>query len=51
MLLKKKKKKKDGQEGKVFSRGGYQWEMGGPKERVNEGEYGGCNLYSYMKIE
>jgi hypothetical protein len=34
-----------------FSRGRYQWEVGGHKERVNEGEYGGCILYSYMKIE
>jgi hypothetical protein len=24
---------------------------GGHKERVNEGEYGGYVLYSYMKIE
>jgi hypothetical protein len=35
----------------VFSRGGCQWDRGGHKERVNEGEYGGCILYSYMKIE
>jgi hypothetical protein len=29
-------------------------EVGGHKERVNEvneGDYGGCILYSYMKIE
>jgi hypothetical protein len=25
--------------------------VGGYKERINEGEYGGCILYSYMKIE
>jgi hypothetical protein len=36
---------------KVFARGGYQWEVGGPKERGNEGEYGECILYRYMKIE
>jgi hypothetical protein len=29
----------------------YQWEVGGPNERGNEGEYGGCILYPYMKIE
>jgi hypothetical protein len=26
-------------------------EEGGHKERVREGEYGRCILYSYMKIE
>jgi hypothetical protein len=25
--------------------------VGGHNKRVNEGEYGGCILYSYMKIE
>jgi hypothetical protein len=25
--------------------------QGGHKERVNEGEYSGCILYPYMKIE
>jgi hypothetical protein len=34
-----------------FSRGRYQWEENGHKERVNEGGYGRCILYSYMKIE
>jgi hypothetical protein len=35
----------------VFPRGGYQWERCGYKERMNEGEYGKCILYSYMKIK
>jgi hypothetical protein len=35
----------------IFSRGGYQWEKGEHKERVNEGDYGDCILYSYMNIE
>jgi hypothetical protein len=37
----------------VFSgRGRYPWEGGdGHKERVNEGEYGGCILYPYMKTK
>jgi hypothetical protein len=35
----------------VLSGCGYQWEGGGDKERVKEGEYGECILYSYMKIE
>jgi hypothetical protein len=29
---------------------GYQWEVGGHKERGNEGEYGGYILYPNMKI-
>jgi hypothetical protein len=29
----------------------YQWKVGEHKERVNEGEYGGGVLYSYMKIK
>jgi hypothetical protein len=29
----------------------YQCVEGGHKERVNEGEYGGCILYSYIKIK
>jgi hypothetical protein len=32
--------------GKVFSRGGYQWEVSGHKERENEGYV----LHPYMKI-
>jgi hypothetical protein len=36
----------------VLSRNGYQGKgRGGQKERVREGEYGGCILYSYMKTE
>jgi hypothetical protein len=35
----------------IFSRDGFQWEVGGHKERNNEGEYGECVLYPYMKIE
>jgi hypothetical protein len=35
----------------VFSGGEYQWEGGGHKETVKEGEYGGYILYSCMKIE
>jgi GH43 family beta-xylosidase len=35
----------------LLSRGEYQWEGSGYKEWVNEGEYGRCILYSYMKIE
>jgi hypothetical protein len=46
-----KKKKKD-RKIKLFLSGDvYQWEEGGNKERVNEGEYGGCILYSCVKIE
>jgi hypothetical protein len=33
------------------NRGRYQHEGSGQKERVNEGEYGRCILYPYMKIE
>jgi hypothetical protein len=45
-------KKNEGEEGKI----GLFWECvpvgdGGHKERVNEGEYSRCILYSYMKIE
>jgi hypothetical protein len=43
----KKKKTKDRKVKQVFYGGGYQWEG----IRVNEDEYGGCILYSYMKIE
>jgi hypothetical protein len=42
---------KDGRVKQVFSRDGYQCGRGGHKESVNESEYGGCILYSYMKIE
>jgi diphthamide synthase subunit DPH2 len=36
----------------VLSGDGYQCVCGrGHKERVKEGEYGGCILYSCMKIE
>jgi hypothetical protein len=35
----------------VFSGGGYQWEEGRHKERVKDGQYGGCILYSCMEIE
>jgi hypothetical protein len=31
--------------------GGYEWERGEPKERGNEGVYGGCILHPYMKME
>jgi hypothetical protein len=34
-----------------FSGGRYLWERGRLKEMVDEGEYGGFILYSYMKIE
>jgi hypothetical protein len=34
----------------VLSRGGHHWGWGHRKS-VKEGEYGGCNLYSYVKIE
>jgi hypothetical protein len=43
-------KKNKGQEGKT---GLVQHDNGGRKKgiRMNEGEYGGCILYSYKKIE
>jgi hypothetical protein len=44
------KKKKDRRAKQVVCRGGSYWEGGGPKERVNESEYGRCIFYSYMKI-
>jgi hypothetical protein len=34
-----------------LSRSRYQWEEGEHKENVKERKYGGCILYSYMKIE
>jgi hypothetical protein len=34
-----------------FSRGGNQWEGEGKTEWVKDGEYGGCVLYLFMKIE
>jgi hypothetical protein len=45
------KKMKDRKVKQVFSRGECHWEGGGHKERVNEGENGGCILYPYMKTE
>jgi hypothetical protein len=30
---------------------GYQWEEGGYRERVKEGEYGGNIMYLYMKMK
>jgi hypothetical protein len=42
---------KDRRVKQVCSGAEYQWEVGRHKERVNEGEYGGCVLDSYMKIE
>jgi hypothetical protein len=42
---------KDGKVRQVFSRSGYQWDGGRHKVKMNEGEYGGCVLYSCMKIE
>jgi hypothetical protein len=35
----------------MLSRRGYEWEVGGHKERGNEGQYDGCILYPYIKIE
>jgi hypothetical protein len=44
--------KKEEQEGKTgLFQSGYQWKVGGHKERRNKSEYGGCILYLYMKIE
>jgi hypothetical protein len=34
---------------RAFPKGGYQWDGGEDKERVNEGEYCGCILYSRVK--
>jgi hypothetical protein len=42
---------KDRRVKQVLSGGEYQWEEGGQKERVKQGKYGGCSLYSCMKIE
>jgi hypothetical protein len=41
----------EGKIGLSRSGGGYQWEVCRYKEKVNEGEYGGCILYPCMKIE
>jgi hypothetical protein len=42
----------EGQEGNKSLPGGrHQWEVGGHKERENEGEYGICILYPHTKIE
>jgi hypothetical protein len=44
--------KNRGQEGKTDRAGGwYQWEGGGYKERVKEGEYGANIEYTCMQIE
>jgi hypothetical protein len=44
--------KNEGQKGKVSpTRGWYQWEKEGHKERVKEGKYGGNTMYSCMKME
>jgi hypothetical protein len=43
------KEMKDRRVKQVFSRGRYLWEGGGHKERVNEGEYGGYSLHSYIR--
>jgi hypothetical protein len=32
-------------------RGGYQWEGGKYLAKVKESDYGGCTLYTHMKIE
>jgi hypothetical protein len=45
------KKMKDRRVKQDFSGGRYLWERGRLKEMVDEGEYGGFILYSYMKIE
>jgi hypothetical protein len=42
---------KDRREKQIFSRCEYQWEVGGNKERRNEGEYGRSVLYPYMTID
>jgi hypothetical protein len=42
---------KDRKVTQIFSKGGYQVGGDGHKETVNEGEYGSCILYSYVKIE
>jgi hypothetical protein len=42
---------KNGKVKQVLSRGGNQWEKRGHKERRKQGKYGGCILYSCMKIE
>jgi hypothetical protein len=38
-------------EKQVLSQGWHQWERGGHKERVKEGEYGRSIMYSCMKME
>jgi hypothetical protein len=44
--------KNEGQGEKYFfSRCRYQWEVSGPKDRENGGEYGECVPYPYMKTE
>jgi hypothetical protein len=38
-------------EKEIFSGVRNHWEVGGHKERGNEGVYGRCALYPYMKTE
>jgi hypothetical protein len=42
---------KDGKVKQVLSRGWYQWEGGGHKERAKEGKYGGSIMYLCVKME
>jgi hypothetical protein len=42
---------KDSKVKQVLSGCWYQWERGRYKEGVEEGEYGGNFMYSYMKME
>jgi hypothetical protein len=42
---------KDGKVKQVLTGNEYQWEREEHKERMKEGEHGGCILYSCMKIE
>jgi hypothetical protein len=48
MIFQKLKGRKTKQ---VLSRSGYQQEVGEQKLRIEEGEYGGCTLYLFMKTE
>jgi hypothetical protein len=45
------KNMKDRKVKQVLSRDGFQWEGREHKKRVEQAEYGGCILYSCMKIE
>jgi hypothetical protein len=42
---------KDRKVKQVLSGDRYQWKGGGYKGRMNKSDYGGCILYSCMKIE